>query len=71
MKSATADTAAVFHELAEDRAEQEQGKELGQEAGGAAHEHLCPVGKQRLAAKKRGDQRGRRRQQQYAPASKG
>ena len=63
--------AAVFHELAEDRPEQEERKKLGQEAGGAAHENLRPVGEQRLAAEKRGDQRRGRREQQYAPAAKG
>ena len=41
--------AAVLHELAEQRAEQKQRKELRQKTRGAAHEDLCPIGKQRLA----------------------
>ena len=45
--------AAVLHQLAEQRAEQEERKELGQKAGRAAHERLRPVGEQRLPRKKR------------------
>jgi hypothetical protein len=41
--------AAVVHELAEQRAEQEQRKELREKLRGVAHERLCPMGKKRLA----------------------
>ena len=63
------DRAAVFHQLAEHRAEQKQRKELRQKRRGAAHEGLRPVGEQRLAAKGGGNERRGWRQHQHAPAA--
>ena len=40
--------AAVFHQLAEQGAEQKNREELHDEARGAPHEGLRPVGEQRL-----------------------
>jgi len=65
------DRAAVFHQFAEQRAEQKQWKELRQEMRRAAHKGLGPMGKQRFPGRCRGDQSGRRREQQDAPASIG
>jgi hypothetical protein len=39
------DRAAVVHQLAEERAEQKERKELGEELAGAAHEGFRPMGK--------------------------
>ena len=65
------DRAAVLHQLAEQRAEQKQRKELREEARRADHEGLRPVGEQRLAGEQRCDQGRERRQQQHAPAPEG
>ena len=63
--------AAVLHQLAEQRAEQEQREELHEESRRRAHEGLRPVGEQRLARDGGGDQRRGGRQHQHAPAAKG
>jgi len=63
------DRAAVLHELSEQRTEQKQRDELRQETRGAAHEGLRPVGKQRLACERSGQQGGRRSEQKHAPAA--
>ena len=63
--------AAVVHELAEQRAEQEQGKELRQELRGTSHECLRPMGEQRLPRKGGREKRRGGRQQENAPAAIG
>ena len=65
------DRAAVVHQLAEERAEQKERKELREELGGAAHEGFRPMGKQRLSRRGSGDEGRGRRQQQHAPAAIG
>ena len=62
--------AAVVHELAENSAEQEQRKELRQEAGRATHEGLGPMGEQRLPCGGSCEQGRSWGQQQHAPAAK-
>jgi hypothetical protein len=47
------------------------GEELHDEARGPAHEGLGPVGQQRLARERRGEQRRERREEQHAPAPVG
>ena len=58
------DRTAVVHELAEQPAEQEQGKPLRDEASRTAHERLRPVGEERLAR----DRGGQERRQPGPPA---
>jgi hypothetical protein len=63
--------AAVIHELAEQRAEQEQGKELTEKLRRAGHERLRPMGEQGLPRERRHDERCRGRQEENAPATIG
>ena len=59
------------HELAEQRPEQEQWKELRQEARRAAHEGLGPVREEGLARYTCGNESRHRREQEHAPAAIG
>jgi len=65
------DRPRVFHQLAEQGAEQKERKELGEEPRPAAHERLGPVGEDGLARDERRDDRGDRREQKNAPAFEG
>ena len=61
----------ILHQLAEQRAQQEQGEELRHELRGVEHEGLRPARKQRLGCKSRGDQASHRREQKDAPPAEG
>ncbi len=65
------DRAARLHQFAEQGAEQEDGEELRQEIGGAAHEDLCPARQHRLARQQGGEDGAGRCEQQDAPAAIG
>ncbi len=60
--------AAVFHQLAEQRAKKKDRKELHDEARRTAHERLRPMGEQRLAGQSGGQDRGEQEQAADAPA---
>ena len=62
------DGSAVVHQLAEQRAKQEQGKELRHKLCRASHEGLRPVRKQRLAGRGRCNERRSWSEQKHAPA---
>ena len=65
------DRTAVVHQLAEERAEQKERKELCEELGSAVHEGFRPMGKQRLSRRGSADEGRGRREQQHAPAAIG
>ena len=60
--------AGILHQLAEQRAKQEQREELRQKPGGAAHKSLGPVGEQGLAGEQRRQHGRDGREQQHAPS---
>ena len=63
--------AAVFHQLAEQGAEEKDREELHDEACGASHEGLRPMGEQWLAGQSRREDGGGGREKQNAPAAIG
>lgn len=63
--------AAIVHQFAEERAEQEDREELRDEARAAVHESDSPMSEQRLPCEGRRDQRRDRREQQHAPPAVG
>jgi hypothetical protein len=63
--------AAVLHQLAEQGAEEKNREELDDEASGAPHEGLRPMGEQRFSGQSGGENRRSRSEQKNAPTPVG